>query len=51
MRAALVPEPGRVEVGEFPVPAARADGELVVRMERASICGSDVHAVCSSGRG
>jgi L-iditol 2-dehydrogenase len=45
MRAAFVPEPGRVEVGDFPVPVAGADGELVVRMERASICGSDVHAV------
>jgi L-iditol 2-dehydrogenase len=45
MRAAFVPEPNRVEVGDFPEPAATADGELVVRMERASICGSDVHAV------
>ncbi|MFC5230997.1 zinc-binding dehydrogenase [Pseudonocardia zijingensis] len=45
MRAAFVPEAGRVEVGEFPEPAARSDGELVVRMERASICGSDVHSV------
>ncbi|OZM77485.1 zinc-binding dehydrogenase [Pseudonocardia sp. MH-G8] len=45
MRAAFVPEPGKVEVGDFPVPVAEADGELVVRMERASICGSDVHAV------
>jgi L-iditol 2-dehydrogenase len=45
LRAAFVPEPGRVEVGDFPVPVAGADGEVVVRMERASICGSDVHAV------
>lgn len=45
MRAAFVPGPGRIEVGDFPVPVARVAGELVVRMERASICGSDVHAV------
>ncbi|OLT04024.1 hypothetical protein BJF90_24240 [Pseudonocardia sp. CNS-004] len=45
MRAAFVPEPGRIEVGDFPVPVAGAPGELVVRMERASICGSDVHTV------
>ncbi|WP_219418528.1 zinc-binding dehydrogenase [Pseudonocardia nigra] len=45
MRAAFVPEPDRVEVGDFPMPVATKEGELVVRMERASICGSDVHAV------
>lgn len=45
MRAAFVPEPNRVEVGDFPVPVASADGELVVRMIRASVCGSDVHVV------
>jgi L-iditol 2-dehydrogenase len=45
MRAAFVAEPNRVEVGEFPEPVARTEGELVVRMERASVCGSDVHAV------
>jgi len=45
MRAAFVPEPGRVEVGDFPVPTAELAGDLVVRMHRASICGSDVHSV------
>jgi L-iditol 2-dehydrogenase len=45
MRAAVVPEPGRIEVREFPIPVARHDGDVVVRMSRASICGSDIHAV------
>lgn len=45
MRAATLVRPGRVEVRDFPTPTARATGEVVVAMERASICGSDVHAV------
>jgi len=45
MRAAYVPEPNRMEVGDFPEPEATQTGELVVRMTRASICGSDVHSV------
>jgi L-iditol 2-dehydrogenase len=45
MRASFVLEPGRIEVGDFEVPAIRADGDVLVRMERASICGSDVHSV------
>jgi L-iditol 2-dehydrogenase len=45
MKAAYVPEPNRMAVATFPDPVAEADGELVVRMTRASICGSDVHSV------
>lgn len=45
MRAAFVPEPDRMEVGDFPDPVAQHPGELVVKMSRASICGSDVHSV------
>lgn len=45
MRAAYVPGPDRVEVGDFAVPTANHDGEVVVRMLWASICGSDVHHV------
>jgi L-iditol 2-dehydrogenase len=45
MRAAFVPEPNRVEVGDFPEPVAQHPGDLVVKMSRASICGSDVHSV------
>jgi len=45
MRAAFVPAPDRMEVGDFPLPVAEHEGELVVRMTRASICGSDVHSV------
>jgi L-iditol 2-dehydrogenase len=44
MRAAFMPEPGRIEVGEFPIPSIAAD-EVLVRMHRASICGSDLHVV------
>jgi L-iditol 2-dehydrogenase len=45
MRAAYVLKPGHIEVGDFDVPVARGQGDVVVRMERASICGSDVHTV------
>jgi len=45
MRAAFVPEPNRMEVADFPDPSARNPGEIVVKMSRASICGSDVHSV------
>lgn len=44
MRAAVMPAPGRIEVGEFPIPRA-GEGEALVRMETAAICGSDVHVV------
>ena len=45
MRAAFVPAPDRMEVGDFLEPVAEREGELVVRMSVASICGSDVHSV------
>ena len=45
MRAAYVPGPDRVEVGDFAVPSANRPGDLVVRMLWASICGSDVHHI------
>lgn len=44
MLAAYVPESGSVEVGEFPVPHLQR-GQVLVRMRRASVCGSDVHTV------
>lgn len=45
MRAAFMPGPGRIEVAEFPDPPAPGDGELLVRTEFSSICGSDLHIV------
>ncbi len=44
MKAAFVPEPGRVAVGDFPKPQL-GDGEVLVKMSYASICGSDLHLV------
>lgn len=44
MRAAWMPRAGVVEVGEAPEPTL-ADGEVLVRMHHASICGSDTHVV------
>lgn len=44
MLAAYVPAPGSVEVGEFPVPDPQRD-QVLVRMHRASVCGSDVHTI------
>lgn len=44
MRAAYLAAPGRLEVEEFEVPQPEP-GQALVRMDRASICGSDVHVV------
>lgn len=44
MRAATITAPGVVEVRDFEVPQVTARGQLLVRMLRASICGSDVHS-------
>lgn len=44
MLAGFMPEHGRVEVGDFPIPRI-VDGQVLVRTSRASICGSDVHVV------
>jgi L-iditol 2-dehydrogenase len=44
MRALFMPSPGRVALGEFDVPRLSA-GEVLVRMDYASVCGSDTHAV------
>jgi L-iditol 2-dehydrogenase len=44
MRAAYLPEPGKIEVGEFPVPEI-GEGDVLVRMRMASICGSDLHVL------
>ncbi len=45
MRAASLIAPGVVEVDDVPDPVAEHPGDVVVRMDRASICGSDVHVV------
>jgi L-iditol 2-dehydrogenase len=45
MRAAYMPEPGKLAVGDFPIPVTAKDGDVVVKMEWASICGSDTHNV------
>ncbi|SDR99204.1 2-desacetyl-2-hydroxyethyl bacteriochlorophyllide A dehydrogenase [Friedmanniella luteola] len=41
MRALLMTAPGRAEVGEVPAPRAHG-GEVVVEVERAGVCGTDV---------
>jgi L-iditol 2-dehydrogenase len=48
MKAARWVDAGQVVCEEVPVPSA-ADGELLVRTAYASICGSDLHVVFSSG--
>ena len=44
IRAAFLAAPKQVEVGDFPVPDL-APGQVLVRMLRASICGSDLHVI------
>ncbi len=44
MRAAYMPGPYRIEVGDFPLPEI-SHGQVLVQMQYASVCGSDVHIV------
>jgi L-iditol 2-dehydrogenase len=44
MRAGRLIRPGLLQVDELPTPSP-ADGELLVQVIRASVCGSDVHRV------
>ncbi|MCS7482514.1 zinc-binding dehydrogenase [Umezawaea endophytica] len=41
MRAAVLAEPGRIRVGELPVPEPGVD-DVLVRVRRASLCGTDL---------
>lgn len=45
MRAARVPRAGTIEVVTWPDPVMSDSGQVIVRVEVASICGSDLHAV------
>ncbi|WP_270255148.1 zinc-binding dehydrogenase [Kocuria marina] len=45
MRATHVPEKGTILTEQWPAPEATRDGEFVVRVVAASVCGSDLHAV------
>lgn len=45
MRAAYMPTPRVLEVGEFPHPSLSRSGEVVVEMHYASVCGSDLHII------
>ena len=45
MKAAYMPAPGRLEMGTFAEPEVSV-GQVLVQMQYASICGSDVHIVC-----
>lgn len=44
MRAALVPEPGKIDCVEAPIPPTTS-GKVLVRTLCASLCGSDLHEV------
>jgi threonine dehydrogenase-like Zn-dependent dehydrogenase len=42
MRAAVCREPGKVLVEDSPIPVP-GEGEVVVKISRCGICGSDLH--------
>lgn len=44
MSAALWAAPGHMEVREYPIPVP-GPGEVLVKVERAAICGSDLHSI------
>ncbi len=43
MRAAICPTPGQMELREVEVPRPLREGEVLVRVRRCGICGSDLH--------
>lgn len=43
MRAVILREPYRVEVAELPVPEITSPTDILVRVERTAICGTDLH--------
>ncbi|MDO4919134.1 zinc-binding dehydrogenase [Kocuria sp.] len=45
MRASHVPSTGTVQIQQWPDPHPTRDGEFVVRIVAASVCGSDLHSV------
>ncbi len=42
MKQAIMTAPGKIEFHDVPVPAL-ADGQVLVRMKRIGVCGSDIH--------
>lgn len=42
MKALIIDEPGKARVAEVPKPEPRA-GEVLIRVERCGVCGTDVH--------
>jgi L-iditol 2-dehydrogenase len=44
MLATVMRGPGMIEIDQFPIPEMR-EGEALIQMETAAICGSDVHVV------
>jgi L-iditol 2-dehydrogenase len=45
MRAAVLTEPGRVEVREVPMPELHDEVDVLIRTQISSICGSDLHQI------
>jgi len=44
VRAVIMPEQGKIEIGEFPYPEHLEDGAMIVRPIMSGICGTDKHA-------
>ena len=42
MKQAVMTSPGHIEFREVPVPVP-AQGEVLIRMKRIGVCGSDIH--------
>ena len=42
MKEAVMTAPGKIEYRDVPVPVP-AEGQVVVRMKRIGVCGSDIH--------
>ncbi|WP_372680547.1 alcohol dehydrogenase catalytic domain-containing protein, partial [Desulfosarcina sp.] len=43
MRQATMTEPGKIAFQDVPEPPAPAPGEILIRIKRIGVCGSDVH--------
>ena len=45
MKAAIFEGPGRLTVKEVPMPEIRKPADVIIRVDAASICGSDIHGL------
>ena len=50
MRQAIMSSPGVIEHREIPKPETPGPGEVILKIERIGVCGSDIHVFHGASR-